>query len=117
MRVSPPLVWFEAVGQHADRLKGFYTELLGWRFDSPHIPASLPGTRRAARGLRARARPEGPPWWVTFYTRVPDLDAAIRRARALGSRLLVPPTRHGDSVIAVVSDPAGHPVGLCASDA
>jgi predicted enzyme related to lactoylglutathione lyase len=44
---------------------------------------------------------------------VPDLDAAIRRARALGSRLLVPPTRHGDTVIAVVSDPEGHPVGLC----
>jgi hypothetical protein len=50
---------------------------------------------------------------VTFYTRVPDLDAAIRRARALGSRLLVPPTRHGDTVIAVVSDPEGHRVGVC----
>ena len=50
---------------------------------------------------------------MTFYTRVPDLDAAIAKARSLGSRVLVPPTRHGDSVIAVVSDPAGHPLGLC----
>ena len=47
------------------------------------------------------------------YTRVTDLDSAIGRARALGSRVLVPPTRHGDTVIAVVSDPAGHPIGLC----
>jgi predicted enzyme related to lactoylglutathione lyase len=49
---------------------------------------------------------------VTFYTRVPDLEAALARARALGSRVLVAPTRHGDTVIAVVSDPEGHPVGL-----
>jgi predicted enzyme related to lactoylglutathione lyase len=112
MRVSPPLVWFEAVGQHADKLQGFYTELLGWRFDSPHTPART-ASMRAPRGLRAERRAQEPPWWVTFYTRVPDLDAAIRRARALGSRLLVPPTRHGDRVIAVVSDPEGHPVGLC----
>jgi predicted enzyme related to lactoylglutathione lyase len=109
MRVSPPLVWFEAVGQHADKLQGFYTELLGWCFDSPQPPART----APAHGLRPARRAEELPWWVTFYTRVPDLDAAIRRARALGSRLLVPPTRHGDRVIAVVSDPEGHPVGLC----
>jgi predicted enzyme related to lactoylglutathione lyase len=50
---------------------------------------------------------------VTFYTRVADLDSAIGRARDLGSRVLVAPTRHGDTVIAVVSDPEGHPIGLC----
>lgn len=110
--MSPPLVWFEAVGQHGDRLQGFYTELLGWRFDSPHTPAASVGAR-APRLLRAARRTAEPPWWMTFYTRVPDLEAAIRRARALGSRLLVPPTRHGDTLIAVVSDPEGHPVGLC----
>jgi predicted enzyme related to lactoylglutathione lyase len=108
IQVSPPIVWFEAVGQHGDRLKGFYTELLGWRFESPHPPG-----RRAVRVLRGTRRAVEPPWWVTFYTRVPDIDAAIGRARALGSRLLVPPTRHGERVIAVVSDPEGHPVGLC----
>jgi hypothetical protein len=27
--------------------------------------------------------------------------------------VLVPPTQHGDTTFAVVSDPAGHPVGLC----
>ena len=110
--MSPPIVWFEVVGQHADELKGFYTELLGWRFDRPPPEAKRAGWR-AARRLRAARPAAEPPWWVTFYNRVPDLDAAIRRARALGSRLLVPPTRHGDTVIAVVSDPEGHPVGLC----
>ena len=110
-----PIVWFEALGQHADKLEGFYGEVLGWRFEPAHAPEA--GARElAAAALRFRGAaraPAEPPWWVTFYTRVPDLDAAIAKARALGSRVLVPPTQHGDSVIAVVSDPEGHPVGLC----
>jgi predicted enzyme related to lactoylglutathione lyase len=108
IRVSSPIVWFEAVGQHGDKLKGFYAELLGWRFESLEPPV-----RTASRAFGRSRRAAEPPWWVTFYTRVPDLDAAVARARALGSRLLVPPTRHGERVIAVVSDPEGHPVGLC----
>jgi predicted enzyme related to lactoylglutathione lyase len=51
---------------------------------------------------------------VTFYSPVADLDAAIGRARALGSRVLVAPTQHGAVTIAVITDPEGHPVGLCA---
>ena len=105
-----PIVWFEALGQHADSLEGFYGEVLGWSFDSRHAPAA-PRPARSWRRLRA-APSTPPPWWVTFYARVPDLDAAIAKARALGSRVLVAPTQHGESVFAVVSDPEGHPVGL-----
>jgi predicted enzyme related to lactoylglutathione lyase len=110
------MVWFEILGQHTDSLHGFYSELLGWQFDARQHPSPARGAP-VANGTpfpRARVRtPAAPPWWVTFYTRVTDLDSAIGRARALGSRVLVPPTRHGDTVIAVVSDPAGHPIGLC----
>jgi predicted enzyme related to lactoylglutathione lyase len=109
------MVWFELVGQHSDSLHDFYAELLDWRLETRHRAAPRRGpwagrrvfSRRPARGSKA------PPWWVTFYTRVPDLDSAIRKARSHGSRVLVPPTRHGDTVIAVVADPEGHPVGLC----
>ena len=111
-----PLIWFEVAGQHSDNLKGFYEEVLGWRSDPqqpPPVrgPAAVP--RRRGFFRRSAQLPSAPPWWVTFYTSVPDLDAAIQRASALGSRVLVPPTRHGDTLFAVVSDPAGHPVGLC----
>ncbi len=113
-----PIVWFEALGQHGDKLHSFYGEVLGWRFDPQRSPgaASEPHGPRPTGIFRRAAAPapeREPPWWVTYYTRVPDLDAAIEKARSLGSRLLVAPTRHGDSVIAVVSDPEGHPVGLC----
>lgn len=113
--MSTPVVWFEVMGQHGDNLQDFYQELLGWRFD-PSTPSLLPAPARARRPgpfRRSALAPAKPPWWVTFYTRVPDLGAAIAKARALGSQVLVPPTQHGETVIAVVSDPAGHPVGLC----
>jgi predicted enzyme related to lactoylglutathione lyase len=112
-----PIVWFEIVGQHSDTLHDFYAEVLGWQRDPSHptVPASRPAP--APAGRRDFPRRVGssaePPWWMTFYTCVPDLDSAIQKARELGSRVLVPPTQHGDTTFAVVSDPAGHPVGLC----
>jgi predicted enzyme related to lactoylglutathione lyase len=103
------------MGQHGDKLQDFYQEILDWRFDPLAARAQLGPrpSRRLAAFRRGALPPPKPPWWVTFYTRVPDLGAAIARARALGSQVLVPPTRHGDTLIAVVSDPEGHPVGLC----
>jgi predicted enzyme related to lactoylglutathione lyase len=117
IEMSAPVVWFEVLGQHGDRLHGFYEELFGWQFDPERRPLPAPAASVPRRpGLRRSARPPArPPWWVTFYTRVPDLGAALAKARSLGSRVLVPPTRHGDITIAVVSDPEGHPVGLCSS--
>jgi predicted enzyme related to lactoylglutathione lyase len=111
--MSAPVVWFEALGQYGDDLNDFYAEVLGWRHD-PRRARAATALRRAAATPRRSARPGAkPPWWVTFYTPVPDLDAAVAKARAFGSQVLVAPTRHGDTVIAVVSDPEGHPVGLC----
>ena len=110
--MSCPMVWFEALGQHADKLEGFYGEVLGWRFETPRTPRMPARPRSTLRARRLSRQPAQPPWWVTFYTRVPDLDAAIEKARSLGSRVLVPPTPHGESVFAVVSDPEGHPLGL-----
>ena len=110
------LIWFELAGQHSDNLRDFYSEVIGWSPDARRYPpAPRSGAPTGRRGFfRRRAQvPTGPPWWVTFYTRVPDLDSAIEKARARGSRVLVPPTRHGEATIAVVSDPEGHPIGLC----
>jgi predicted enzyme related to lactoylglutathione lyase len=110
-------VWFEALGQHGDNLQGFYRELLGWKFDRDRarvLPPPLPPRPRRGAVFPRRSRaPLAPPWWVTFYARVPDLGAAIEKAQALGSRVLVPPMRHGNTMIAVITDPEGHPIGLC----
>jgi predicted enzyme related to lactoylglutathione lyase len=114
--MRPHRVWFELIGQHSDTLHDFYSELLGWRDDDSRAPPPRTAAAATSRRIfprRSTRTPAGPPWWVTFYTCVPDLDSTIRKARSLGSRVLVPPTQHGETVFAVISDPEGHPVGLC----
>lgn len=117
---SCPVVYFEVMGQDADKLRHFYGELLGWRFRmSP--PRAYGELRRdeGAPGISGGIGQTGPghPNWMTFYTEVPDIDAAVARAKGLGSQVLLPPVRMADTTVAVVSDPEGHPVGLCTSHA
>src|SRR4030095_6084072 len=107
--MATPLVWFEVLGQHGDSLHGFYAELLGWQFDprSASEPRKGPGRgmleRRGTRGPSPPPRRRWPaPWWGPIYTRASYPATAVSKAGARGSRVLVPPTRHGDTVIAVV---------------
>jgi len=117
MEETQPVVWFEVIGQDADKQRSFYGELLGWKFQVD--PASGYGVVEGAgegagvAGGIGKAAP-GQPSWVAFYTQVDDLEATIAKAKALGSTVLVPPTKLPDTTIAVVSDPEGLPVGICA---
>jgi predicted enzyme related to lactoylglutathione lyase len=107
------------MGQHADMLRRFYAELLGWRFRMvpPMQHYAIVERKEGAQGIPGAVGQTGPghPNWMTFYSLVPDLPAAIECAKRLGSQVLLPPVRQGDTTIAVVSDPEGHPVGLCAA--
>ena len=79
-----PMVWFEIVGQHSDSLHDFYAEVLGWQRDPAHCaaPAPKPAAPAGRRDFPRRSPTAEPPWWMTFYTCVPDLDSAIQKARA-----------------------------------
>lgn len=113
-----PVVRFEVMGQDADTLRRFYGDLLGWQFEQgPAMRYSSIRRDAGAPGIPGVIGQTGPghPNWMVFYTEVPDLDAALERARSLGSRVLLPPVRTREATVAVVSDPEGHPVGLCAA--
>ena len=110
-----PVVRFEVVGQDPDKLRSFYGELLGWSFQG--IGAMNYGVVAAGEGgiPGGIGEARGVPGWLTFYTEVPDLQAALAKAVRMGSRVLLPMRRRGDTTIAVISDPEGNPVGLCAA--
>jgi predicted enzyme related to lactoylglutathione lyase len=110
-----PVVRFEVMGQDAAKLQDFYSELLGWRFER-HEPLPYGEVPPAEEGIAGGVgqAPEGSPGWTTFYTKVGDLEATMARATALGSRVLMESQELRDRRIAVVTDPEGRPVGLCA---
>ena len=110
-----PVVRFEIVGQDADRLRSFYGELLGWSFQG--IGAMNYGVVAAGEGgiPGGIGEAQGALGWLTFYTRVPDLRAALAKAERMGSRVLLPMHTRGDTQVAVISDPEGNPVGLCSA--
>ena len=113
--MSNPVVWFEVMGQDTDKLRRFYSKLLGWKIDADNpmnYGMVAPGEGGIPGGIGQA--PEGSRGWTTFYTKVPDLEAAMARATALGSSVLLEIQELPDTRIAVVTDPEGHPVGLCA---
>jgi predicted enzyme related to lactoylglutathione lyase len=116
------VVGFEVMGQDADKLRRFYGDLLGWQFASAPTPRGAGGGGKiqaepSTSGLAGRIGQSGPghPNWLLLYNEVPNLEAAVACALGLGSRVLMPPVRLADKTIAVVSDPEGHPVGLCSA--
>jgi hypothetical protein len=112
--MANPVVWFEVMGQDADKLRSFYGDLLGWRFatDNPMNYGMVEAGEGGIAGGVGQV-PEGR-GWVTFYTKVPDLAASVAQAKKLGSTVRMPITELPDTFIAVVTDPEGNAVGLCA---
>ena len=111
-----PVVWFEVMGQDADKLRQFYGDLLGWQFDVSEQGYGMVAAGEGGIGGGVGQSP-GERGWTTFYTKVGDLEGAIARAESLGSSVLLPIQELPDTRIAVVSDPEGNPVGLCADPA
>jgi predicted enzyme related to lactoylglutathione lyase len=117
--MSNPVVWFEVVGQDADKLRQFYGELLGWEFQVSH-PTRYGKVHPHNGGIPGGVgqAPRGEPGWTTFYTWVPDLERTMAEATALGSQVLMEIEELPDRRrIAVVTDPEGRPLGLCSGPA
>ena len=91
-REPSPVVGFEVMGQDADRLRGFYEELLGWRFDTP-TPLGYGAIQTGGGSLRVGVGQvrDGGRGWATFYSRVPQLER--NRQKTGGAALHPEPER------------------------
>ena len=98
------------------RLSAFYQGLAGWKevyADDDWVSLETPDGWRV--GLQAAPDHQQPQWpgqerpqQAHLDLRVPDLEAGVERAVALGGTLL----RRNDTWH-TVADPAGHPFDLC----
>lgn len=123
--MGQPVVHFEIIGADPAMLRGYYAELFGWEFDvgdAATEAVSRPGeygfvdggTTGDANGINGGvgggAGHEGR---VLFYVGVPDVEAALRKAEALGgTRRMGPEGTPGTIVVGHFADPEGHLIGV-----
>jgi uncharacterized protein len=115
--------WFELATPDPDAAKGFYSTLFGWRFNQEgsysvltHGAQAVGGMVKlegdwedhaflAAIGQAPDAKWEVPPHWMVYFA-VRDVEAAVRKAEALGARATArTDTLHTFGQFAVIRDP------------
>jgi predicted enzyme related to lactoylglutathione lyase len=111
------IAWFDITTSSLPRSKEFYGKLLDWQFtpvqgtdQAAEIVSggTAIGTLRVAEGTIAAFN-------GVVYVQVTDIQASCKKAKELGGT--IPPgfpfnLPDGIGAIAIVVDPAGHPVGL-----
>jgi predicted enzyme related to lactoylglutathione lyase len=114
--MSHPFTYCELHTEDPARAKAFYAELFAWKMSDSPSPVGPyteihPGEGIEA-GLMKKQSPAAPSHWLT-YIRVPDLDAAMKRARDLGGALLVDRSEVPDTGwFCVMADPVGAVFGM-----
>ena len=111
------VAWFDLTTSNITQSKNFYGKLFGWTFEP------VQGTDQAAEivvggtGIGTLRSADGKigSFNGVVYIQVSDLEKSCKDARELGGT--IPPgfpfnLPEGRGAIAIVHDPAGHPVGL-----
>ena len=90
-RWAQPVVHFEIMGKDGEALSSFYSDLFGWRIDAdnPMKYGIVPrednlNPEGIGIGGGVGQAPAGYQGHVTVYVEVPDVEAALARAKSLG---------------------------------
>lgn len=125
-KVALPVVHFEIVGKNPGRLQKYYGRLFGWKCDTVALAAKeisqsgkygfidriqtgdgtgIPGGIGGGRAFAPH---------TIFYIGVPDVEAALQQAEALGGKRQFGPAINQDGNLAVghFLDPEGNLVGV-----
>jgi predicted enzyme related to lactoylglutathione lyase len=121
--MGQPVVHFEIVGQDAERLHNYYSELFGWEIDADNpmnygIVAREGNVNTDGVGIGGGigTGPQGYSGHVTFYVEVPDVEAALAKAESLGGTRMMGPDQPMEGLeIGLFTDPEGHTIGVVKS--
>lgn len=122
--MGQPVVHFEIIGKTPEKLRSYYAELFGWKYDTSS-PVSEAISEPTNYGfINSDQNGGGIPGGVAggsdydshamFYVGVDDVEAALSKAESLGgTRRLGPVTSpSGALVVGHFSDPEGHLIGV-----
>lgn len=109
------VAWFEVVGRDGDKLRSFYGDVFGWRFELPQemegVDYGMTNPSETGIGGGIGTTPEGS-GHATFYVEVDDPQATLEKIEAAGGSVVMPVTELPMVTIAQFKDPEGHLVGL-----
>jgi predicted enzyme related to lactoylglutathione lyase len=118
--MAHPIVHFEIPAQDMERLKQFYSQLLGWKFEAaPGMPNYMMITPAAQGdgingGLMKKTVPQQT---GVNYVMVESVADYAEKAKQLGGQVVVPKTAIPKmGWFAVCLDPEGNPIGLFEMD-
>src|SRR3954468_21882578 len=124
-QMGAPVVHFEIIGKDYKALSAFYGGLFDWKFDTDNpvgygvvprednLNSEGIGIGGGIMGMAGHPEMQGYGGHVTFYVEVADIEAALKRAEALGgARMMGPQSVPGGPTIAQFTDPEGRLVGL-----
>jgi len=111
------VAWFDITTTDVSKSKEFYGKLFDWTFNP--VQGSSQAVEIVSRGSSIGTIRTADGQISSFngvvYVQVPDIQASCKRAKELGGTLApgfpfnLP---NGTGAIGLVSDPAGHPVGM-----
>src|SRR5215472_92999 len=113
--LGQPIVHFEIMGKDAVGLQKFYADLFSWKVGEPAPEMGFYGlVDGGSSGLAGGiGQDQDGGARVTIYVQVPDLQATLDRAVAMGGKVMMPPTEiPGIVTMAMFGDPAGNTIGL-----
>ncbi len=107
--------WFEVLGSDAERTQRFYCDLFGWTVNEPGFPGyRLVDTRSGEGSIGGGLGVGGETGsWTTVYANVPDVEASLSKAEAMGGKRVYGPNQVDDHMrTGALRDPAGNVFGV-----
>ena len=119
------VVHFEIIGRNPAKLRGYFSELFGWEFDTTSPVAQAVSEPQDYGFVSQNPASDGPGIpggigggqayqpHVIFYVGVPDVEAALQQAEALGGKRELGPERAPTGlVVGHFTDPEGNLIGV-----
>jgi predicted enzyme related to lactoylglutathione lyase len=108
-------VWFDLITTHPDQAPGFYGKVAGWgtqAWDGPAPYTMWINNGTPIGGIGQLPNASARPHWLAHISTA-DVDATVRTATDLGSKVITPPTDIPTvGRFAVVADPQGAVFGV-----
>ncbi len=114
--MANPVVWFEMMGSDGAKLRAFYGDLFGWKYDvheeMKYGMVEADKGRGIPGGVGQVFAKDGKPY-VSVYVSTGSIDRSLAQAEKLGGRTIQPRTAlPGGTILGMFTDPEGNLVGL-----